>query len=189
MLKKHKIVPENQAGFRNGYHTTDHMTLYSVIHHTINVKKKSVYVCFIDFKKAFDKVSHALFWQKLMNYGTDGKFIDIIKSIYSKVKSCVRSNDGLIEFFPYNKGLRQGFLLSPLLVALFLKDLNNFLLKESSGITIWDIQICAMLYADDLILLAESEQDLQTQMNSLGTYADIFQMEVNQKKTKVLKWK
>ena len=43
-----------------------------------------------------------------------------------------------------------------------------------------------MPYADDLILLAESEQDLQTQINSLGTYADIFQMEVNQKKTKVL---
>ena len=43
-----------------------------------------------------------------------------------------------------------------------------------------------MPYADDLILLAESEQDLQTQMNSLGTYAEIFQMEVNQKKTKVL---
>ena len=186
-VEKHKIVHENQAGFRKGYRTTDHIfTLYSVIHHTINVKKKPLYVCFIDFKKAFDKVSHALLWQKLVNYGIDGKFINIIKSMYSKVKSCVRSNDGLTEFFPYNKGLRQGCLLSPLLFALFLIDLNNFLLKESSGITIWDIQICAMLYADDLILLAESEQDLQTQMNSLGTYADIFQMEVNQKKTKVL---
>ena len=43
-----------------------------------------------------------------------------------------------------------------------------------------------MLYADDLILLAESEHDLQTQMNSLGTYANIFQMEVNPKKTKVM---
>ena len=43
-----------------------------------------------------------------------------------------------------------------------------------------------MLYADDLILLAESEHDFQTQMNSLGTYANIFQMEVNQKKTKVM---
>ena len=47
-----------------------------------------------------------------------------------------------------------------------------------------------MLYADYLVLLAESEQDLQTQMNSLGTYANIFQMEVNQKKTKITNvWK
>ena len=43
-----------------------------------------------------------------------------------------------------------------------------------------------MLYADDLILLAESEHDFQKQTNSLGDYANIFQMEVNQKKTKVL---
>ena len=59
-------------------------------------------------------------------------------------------------------------------------------MKESSGINVWDIQICVMLYADDLVLLAESEQNLQTETNSLGTYANIFQMEVNQKKTKVL---
>ena len=77
-------------------------------------------------------------------------------------------------------------MLSPLLFALFLNDLNDYLLKQSTGITIWDIQICAMLYADELILLAESEHDLQTQINSLGTYANIFQMEVNQKKTKVM---
>ena len=43
-----------------------------------------------------------------------------------------------------------------------------------------------MLYADDLILLAESEEDFQSQMNSLGRYAVLFGMEKAQKKTKVL---
>ena len=216
-VEKFKIVNENQAGFRKGYRTTDHIfTLFSVINQTINVKKKSLYVCFIDFKKAFDKVYHVLLsvlenrrfcvadfatlsderksrskifplfiWikescvrkfegierskllgisrQKLVNYGINGKFLNIIKSMCSKVKSCVRANDGLTEFFPYNKGLRQGCLLSLLLFALFLNDLNNFLLEQSTGITVWDIQIFAMLYADDLILLAESEHDLQKQ--------------------------
>ena len=106
--------------------------------------------------------------------------------MYSKVKSCVRSNEGLTDFFHYKKGLRQGCLLSPLLFALFLNDLSNFLLNEASGITIWDIQICAMLYADDLIRLAESEEDLQKQMNSLGRFSNSLRMEINQKKTKVL---
>ena len=103
-FEKHKIVHENQAGFHKGYRTTDHIfTLYSVINHTVNVKKKPLYVCFVDFKKAFDKVSHSLLWQKLVNYSINEKFINIIKSMYSKVKSCVRSNKGLTEFFPITK--------------------------------------------------------------------------------------
>ena len=43
-----------------------------------------------------------------------------------------------------------------------------------------------MLYADDLILLVESEEDLKNQMNSLGRSANSLRMEINQKKTKVL---
>ena len=98
--------------------------------------------------------------------------------MYSKVKSSVRSNEGVTDFLHYKIGLRQGCLLSPLLFAPFLNDLNNFLSNEASGITICDIQICAMLYADDLILLAESEEDLQNQMNSLGRFANILRMEI-----------
>ena len=119
-VEMHKIVHENQAGFRKSYWTTDHIfTLYSVINYTVNVKKKPLYICFADFKKAFDKVLHSLLWQKLVNYGIDVKFIKIIESLYSKVKSFVRSNEGLTEFFSYNKRLLQGCLLSPLLFVLF----------------------------------------------------------------------
>ena len=62
--------------------------------------------------------------------------------------------------------------MTPVLFSLFLNDLNTSLLNDASGITLWDRQICAMLYADNLILLAESEEDLQNQMNSLGKYAN-----------------
>ena len=111
----------------------------------------------------------------------EGKFLTVIKSADAKARSCVRSNESLTEFFPYRRGLRQGCLLSPLLCTLFLDDLNTFLLKEASGTTIWYIQVDAMLYAYDLILLADSENDLQRQMNTLGIYADMFEMEANQK--------
>ena len=90
-VENFKIVNENKVGFRKGYRTTDHIfTLFSVIDHTINVKKKPLYVCFIDFKKAFDKVSHALLWQKLVNCGINGKFLNIIKSMYSKEHRRIR---------------------------------------------------------------------------------------------------
>ena len=106
--------------------------------------------------------------------------------MYSKVKSCVRSNNSSTKLFPYYRGLRQGCLLSPILFAMFLNDLNEFLLENASGVRIWDEQICAMLYADALILFAESENDLRIQMNQLGIYSNLVRMEVSQKKTKVV---
>ena len=131
-------------------------------------------------------MSHTLLWKKILEYGINGNFLQIVKSMYSKVKSCVRATTGLSNFFSYEKGLCQGCLMSPILFALFLNDLNDFILEKAKGITLWDVQICALLYADDLILLAESEEDLQLQMNQLHKYQETFQMEVNQTKTKVM---
>ena len=76
--------------------------------------------------------------------------------------------------------------MSPLLFALFLNDLNNFLLDGAEGITLWDTRLCAMLYADDLILVAEPSADLQAQMDLPGIYANNLKMDISQKKTKVL---
>ena len=62
------------------------------------MKKKKLYVCFVDFRKAFDKVSHSLLRAKLIKYGIGGKFMKIIISMYEQVKSCVRARSGLTDF-------------------------------------------------------------------------------------------
>ena len=85
----------------------------------LNVKKKTLYVCFVDFKNAFHTVLHNILWNKLITCAIECKFLNLIKSLYSKVKSCVRSNSGLTDLFVYKRGLRQGCLLSALLFALF----------------------------------------------------------------------
>ena len=101
--KEFDLINENQAGFRKGYRTSDHMfTLNSLIQHFLQVKKKNLYVCFVDFRKAFDKVSHTILWNKLLNYGVNGKFLILIKSMYASVKSAVRTNSGL-SIFSYIK--------------------------------------------------------------------------------------
>ena len=54
------------------------------------------------------------------------------------------------------------------------------------GVKLWDLYIRSLLYADDLILLAETRTDLQLQMNLLSDYANIWDMEINNEKTNVL---
>ena len=188
LINKERILDENQGGFREGYRTTDHLfTLHALINHYIKVEKKELFLCFVDFRKAFDKVSHCILWMKLFKYGISGKFMTLVKSMYEQVKSCVKSRSGLTYYFKYKRGVRQGCLLSPVLFSLFLNDLQGYLLEGgANGITLWDIKIFSLLYADDLVLIAESEEDLKLQMRILGSYADDFEMEINPKKTKVM---
>ena len=96
------ILLENQCGFRKGYQTSDHIfTLFSLIDHYVNKKRKKLFLCFVDFRKAFDKVEHTCLWNKLIQYKINGKFLRLIKAMYERVKSCVRSKYGLTEFFRY----------------------------------------------------------------------------------------
>ena len=51
--------------------------------------------------------------------------------MYAKAKSCVKTVNGLSQFFVSNVGLRQGEKLSPVLFSLFLSDLKGFLMGNS----------------------------------------------------------
>ena len=78
------------------------------------------------------------------------------------MKSCVRSKSEITNFFNYNRGVRQARLLSPLSFSLYINDLVNYLENDGAqGVELWDIRLCAMLYADDFILMAENENDLK----------------------------
>ena len=138
------------------------------------------------FQKAFDSVDHKLLLQQLVTYEIKGNFLKVIKSLYDKDKSCVRGNDSLTDIFPCNRGLRQGCLLSPVLFALYLNDLNRQIKESSQGVLVDDISINSLLYADDLVLIAKDRKDLQSQLDTLDKFSKSLKMEVNLDKTKVM---
>ena len=58
----------------------------------------------------------------------------MIKNLYANAKSCVRANNNVSDFFQVNVGVRQGENLSPVLFALFLNDMNDFMSNTMSGL-------------------------------------------------------
>ena len=91
--------------------------------HKYTKQHKKLYVGFIDYKKFFDSVWQFGMIHKLHKYGIQGKFLNVIKSMYSSIKSCVKIDQNtLTDLFSCNKGIRQGDGLSPVLFSLVMND-------------------------------------------------------------------
>ena len=82
--------------------------------------------------------------------------------------------------------MRQGDPLSPTLFSIFLNDLVEHIKQLGIGIEIDGIIICILLYADDIVLLAKSEAELQSLILSMEQWCQLYQLKVNVNKTKIV---
>ena len=88
-MEKNSILGEEKAGFREGYSTTDHIFLKSIIDIYLH-KNKKLYCVFVDYKAAYDKINIAILWEKLISSGINGYFFRVIFNMYEKAKSCLQ---------------------------------------------------------------------------------------------------
>ena len=100
--EENNVLTDAQFGFRPGLGTTDAIfALHSLISKTLS-KGNRLYCCFIDYIKAFDSVSRVKLWLKLARIGITGKILNVIKSMYSKLKAGVKLNGNLSDIFSCN---------------------------------------------------------------------------------------
>ena len=86
--------------------------------------KKKLYVAFIDYQKAVDTVNRDMLWSVLYKVKTSTKMLNMLKSMYSSVQSCVRSGENVSNFFHCPAGVKQCCLLSPLIFSLLISDVH-----------------------------------------------------------------
>ena len=125
-------------------------------------KKLGTFAAFIDFSKAYDRINRELLWHKLSKMGISGKFLASLESLYKNVKGTVRVDGQQTEWFDVNCGLKQGCILSPLLFNLFINGLTRDINDVGSGIFVGDTPLSNLLYADDIVLIADIELKLQS---------------------------
>ena len=167
--------------------TSDNIfVLNGIISHTLN-QGGSLYCAFVDFKKAFDFVVRDILWYKLIKLGIRGKILEVIRSMYKCIKSKVKNMNTLSSEFTCYLGVRQGECLSPFLFSMYLNDLEqDFIQKGVQGIDVGMLNLCLLLYADDIILLANSADNLQNSLNVLADYCTRWKLTVNTAKTKIM---
>ena len=128
-----------------------------------------VHVIYIDFKKAFDSVSHTKLLYKLNRLGFSNKLISWISSFLSSRYQRVKCGSSFSEFKPVTSDVPQGSVIGPLLFSLFINDLAK-----------QELNCQIKLFADDLKIykVIRSPLDcemLQCALNTISNWSDVRQ--------------
>ena len=146
----------------------------------------NVFAAFLDCTKGFDKLNHDGMFSKLMNRNVPLCFLQVLIYWYSNLTSVVKWNNVLSESFQVNSGVRQGGVLSPHLFAVYLDDLFGVLRNCNVGCHILDLFVAAIIYADDICLLAPCRSALQTLLNKCEEYGKAWCLSYNPMKSKTM---
>ena len=99
--------------------------------------QRDLYMCFIDYKKAFDSVDHGRLCVILRAMGVPVHLIVLLKRLYSNQEATIRTEFGETDNIDIGKGVRQGCILSSLLFNIYAENIMREALEErESGISI-----------------------------------------------------
>ena len=139
----------------------------------------------IDLRRAFDTVWRDGLFYVLLKHNFPIKLFNVIFSMYQNTNCRIKFQNGITHAFPSTCGVKQGDVLSPILFNLYIngliQDLNQ---KITDPVVVEDVTLSALLYADDIILLSETEEGLQNSINVLQTFCSSWKLEVNTQKIK-----
>ena len=180
-------LPDVQAGFRKGRGTRD-----QIAHIRWIIKKarvpENIYFCFIDYAKVFDCVDHNKLWKILKEMGIPGHLTCFLRNLYAGQEAAVRTGHGTTDWFQIGKGVSQVCILSPCLFNLYAEYImrNAGLEEAQTGIKIAGRNINNLRYADDTILMAESEEELKSILVKVEVESEKVDLKLNILKTKIL---
>ena len=114
------ILKAEQDGFRKMHGTVDSIfTLKMFIDKYVKSKPQKhrnlLFLCFVHIRKAFDCIPRQKLFDKLRKGGVQGRFLDVLISMYSNDKSAVKIDNKLTQPFTCHAGVKQGCMLSPTL--------------------------------------------------------------------------
>ncbi|RNA19836.1 RNA-directed DNA polymerase from mobile element jockey-like [Brachionus plicatilis] len=138
--------------------------------------------CSIDASRAFDKVNRNNLWGKMV-FKVEPYILRTLVNYYSVSKIVIVINDKTTSLIKTTKGVKQGGPLSPSLFSIYVDDLGDDLDQDDNGIKIGQLKINNIFYADDVILIVNSIDELNRLLQITESYGRDFEIKFNPDKT------
>ena len=176
-IRQQVDIDAMQCGFMPGKGTTDAIFVVRQMQEKHLAKKKDLYFAFIDLEKAFDRVPRKVVQWALRESGVEEWLVKAVMALFEDAHTVVRTRSGDTDCFSVRVGLHQGSSLSPLLFAIVM---DVIACKCKKGLP-WEV-----LYADDLVVMAVSEEELSRKIIAWKTSLSEKGLKVNTKKTQAM---
>jgi len=180
--KVRQEISDEQYGFMKDRGTRNAIYMMRLMAERAIEMQRDLYVCFIDFKKAFDRVKHKDLMVMLNDIKIDSKDLRVIQDLYWRQQAAIKIDKDVSKYVEIKRGVRQGCVLSPDLFLLYSEIIMREI-KDIDGIKVNGENINNVRYADDTALIADSESKLQHIVDRIVSTSDRFGLSLNVKKT------
>ena len=177
---------ELQRGFTKGTSSTNAVLLVSELVAEAEDLKKELFIASLDAQKTFDVVFQNAMLYKLFHADVDPTLWRLIYDMYQEATNQVKWQGDLSRPIRLLQGVRQGSVLSTDCYKIFINNLLERLEKSGAGTRIGDVYVGAHTCADDVLLAANSVQDLQYMLQIVADYAAEHRYIINPDKSMVL---
>ena len=177
--------PREQAGFRSGYSTTDHLHAMHQLIEKTSEYNMPLCLAFVDYRKAFDSVEIPAVLEAIKSQGVEQAYVNMLNHIYQHASAFIRLHKDS-DIFKLGKGVRQGDCISPKLFTACLENVFRKLNWEEKGIKIDGEMFTHLRFADDIVLASHDPNELQTMLKELNRESKKVGLEMNLSKTQVM---
>ena len=177
--------PREQAGFRKGYSTTDHLQALNQIIEKSNEYNLPLCIGFIDYEKAFDTFEHFAIFEALRKTNVNETYINILQNIHNHATARVHLDKLVSTEFQIHRGVRQGHPLSPKLFTAVMEEVFKKA-EISEGVNVDGENLSNLRFADDVTLLNETTKRMEKHMNNLNSESMKVGLKIHKGKTKYM---
>ncbi|GFR80583.1 retrovirus-related Pol polyprotein from type-1 retrotransposable element R2 [Elysia marginata] len=182
-----QILNENQCGFIKGRNIANQIRLIDDVIKFAEEANIDGLVVSLDYQKAFETVNKECIMAALKQFNFGPNFIQFIKTMLTNTHSAVTFAGWVSEWFPSQRGMRQGCCVSPLLFVLVVELLARKIREddEIKGPLALKLQdnIKLVQYADDMTLLLKDEDDLNHALDIIDSFSNISGLRLNKNKS------